>query len=88
MNRCPNCSEKISLLRIKKQFKCPNCNANLNSNVTFASLIPLIIGGWIAVPISEYIFDEKLYVYTFDILIVFIVYLIFAPLLLKIINDK
>lgn len=84
MITCPNCGKKLSLFKVKNSFRCPECQSSLKSNTTFAALAPLILGGFIATPISERIFDNGIYVYALDILIVLGIFLLLWPILLKI----
>lgn len=84
MITCPNCHKKLSLFQVKNSFKCKECQANLKSNTTVAALAPLIVGGFFATPISEMFFDKNIYVYGLDLLIVFIIFLLAWPILLKI----
>ncbi len=84
MITCPNCHKKLSLFEVKNNFKCKECQSNLKSNTTLAALTPLIVGGFVATPISEMFFDKSLYVYGLDLLIVFVIFLLVWPILLKI----
>jgi len=81
---CPNCHEKLPLFEVKNNFKCKNCQSDLTSNTTFAALVPLIVGGFVATSVSEMFFDKNIYVYGFDLLIVFLIFLLSWPILLKI----
>lgn len=84
MAACPSCGEKLSLMQVRNRFSCDYCQSQLKSNTTFSSITPLVIGGFIATPVSNWLFEKSLYVYGANLLIVFLFFLLVWPVLLKI----
>ena len=81
---CPVCGQKLSLLKIKNKFECENCRSKLKSNTVVAALVPLLIGSFLAGPISNYLFDNIFYRYACDFFIVIASALVFWPLFLEV----
>lgn len=43
LTKCPHCESRISLLKIRPQFRCPTCGGVINSNVAYVEIGTLIL---------------------------------------------
>ena len=47
--RCPHCESKISLAKVRSEFRCLTCGGTLRSNVTLVEITALILVGVVTV---------------------------------------
>jgi DNA-directed RNA polymerase subunit RPC12/RpoP len=47
--KCPNCGTRISLFKVRSEFRCPSCGGVINSNVRSVEIVTLISVGVVTV---------------------------------------
>jgi predicted RNA-binding Zn-ribbon protein involved in translation (DUF1610 family) len=81
--KCPNCNKKISFTKIRSEFSCPHCKAEIKTrNYTSAFIIAVIFWAFIFSPVITIMLNGKDTAMLVDMTIGFLLaYLIFRSIL-------
>ena len=80
---CPVCENALQVKFIRSHFQCNYCNAKLESNVVYATCIPLLFSSIFVTPVIFYIFRSSLLALIVDLIIVLLILNITFPKLLN-----
>ena len=63
---CPNCGNKLP--SIKSKFKCSECNVELKSDITFITIVSLVLGGTVGQLVGARFCESQGCIYIVDVL--------------------